>query len=164
MSILEKAKSASNICGVEIAFNGELLPSDIPDWQPFHNSTMPDLDFTKTYIGLGTVSFSEESSLSNAGYIYKQKVQIRFPATDGLRAERIALLHKAKFIKVILNNGLDIVVGRNDYKQNSRPKIVMKSNVQLAEIEFETVSIFPSGYVPSPKGFFLPSLIPLTLI
>ena len=163
MSIFDKTKSATNICGLEIAFRGKLLPSDIPEWQPFYNSSEHEIDFTKTYFGFGSVSFAEESSMTNAGTIYRQKISIRFPVSDEKRAERLALLGQAKFFKLQLNNGKDIVIGRNDFNQNARPKITIKTNVRIAEAEFETVSMFPSGYSPN-NGFFLPALLPLTLI
>jgi hypothetical protein len=51
------------------------------------------VDFTKTYVGLGSVSFGEESK-SDAGTSWKQSVTIRFPSTDENRAERIALMHQ----------------------------------------------------------------------
>jgi hypothetical protein len=39
-------------------------------------------------------------------------------------------------------------------KQNARPKINTKTNV-TAEIEFQTVSIFPSGFVSAADLVFL---------
>lgn len=163
MSIFEKVWDNSNICGIELAFNGDLLASNIPDWQPFFNSAMVDNDFKKIYFGFASVEFAEESTTSNAGTSYKQKVTIRFPSTDHDRAKRLDLIHRVKFLKIKLSNGKDIVIGRNDYKQNARPKISVKTNHKTAEAEFETVSIMPSGFVPNPDIYQLPSFIPLTL-
>lgn len=163
MEILDKVADNPNICGVELAFTGTLLPSDIPDWQQFFNSKMVDTDFTKTHIGLGSVSFGEESSQGTGGTMYKQVVSIRFPSTDGNRSNRIALMHKVKFVKLKLTNGRDLVIGRNDVQQNSRPKIQVKTNSKTAEAQFETVSIFPCGFVMNPNTYGLPALIPVTL-
>jgi hypothetical protein len=163
MELLDRVNINPNICGVELAFNGELTAANIPDWQQFYNSTMIDTDFTKTYIGLGSVSFSEESQESAAGLSFKQSVTIRFPSSDGNRAQRIALISKACFIKLKLSSGRDLVLGRNDYKQNARPKIVIKTNVKTAEAVFETVSIFASGYVASPNQMLSSALIPVIL-
>lgn len=163
MVLLEKVADNPFICGVEIAFNGELIPSDIPEWQPFFNSKMINTDFTKTHIGLGSVSFGEECSEGTGGTMYKQNITIRFPSTDGNRSERIALFQKAKFIKLKLTNGKDITIGRNDVQQNARPKIIIKTNIKTAEVQFETISIFPSGFVSNPNAFGLPAYIPLTL-
>jgi hypothetical protein len=163
MELLDKVNINPNICGVELAFNGQLTAANIPDWQQFYNSTMIDTDFTKTYIGLGSVSFAEESQESAAGTSYKQSVTIRFPSTDGNRSQRIALISKTRFIKLKLSSGRDLIIGRNDYKQNARPKIVIKTNVKTAEAVFETVSIFPSGFVASPDVMFSAALIPVIL-
>jgi hypothetical protein len=140
-----------------------VIAANIPDWQQFHNSVMKDTDFTKTYIGLGSVSFAEESETSNSGTSYKQAVTIRFPSSDGNRSERIALMDKVKFIKLKLTTGRDIVIGRNDFIQNARPKIKIKTNQKTAEAVFETVSIFPSGFVASPDNYNLYPLIPVIL-
>lgn len=163
MGLLDRVNVNPNICGVELAFTGEMFPATIPDWQQFFNSSMVGLDFTKTYVGLGSVSFDEESEYSLAGTSYKQSVTIRFPATDGNRSERIALMNKVLFVKLKLTTGRDIVIGRNDYKQNARPKIKIKTNIKTAEVVFETVSIFPSGFVSSPDQYGFPALIPVIL-
>jgi hypothetical protein len=163
MELLDKVKVNPNICGVELAFNGSLIPSKILDWQQFYNSTMLDMDFTKAHFGLASVSFAEESETGNSGTSYKQSTSIRFPSTDEKRAERLAMMQEVKFIKLKLTNGLDIVVGRNDFVQNARPKFKIKTNQKTAEVVFETVSIFPSGYVPNPNAYGLPALIPVTL-
>lgn len=163
MELLDKVKTNPNICGVELAFYGDLIPSKILDWQPFYNSTMSGTDFTKVHFGLGSVSFGEESETGNSGPSYKQSVSIRFPSTDIRRAERLAMMQDVKFIKLKLTNGLDIVIGRNDFKQNARPKIEIKTNIKTAEATFKTVSIFPSGFVPNPDAYGLPAFIPLTL-
>jgi len=161
--LLDKVNVNPNICGVELAFRGELTAATIPDWQQFYNSSMFAVDFSKTHIGLGSVSFGEESQRSAAGTSYKQKVVIRFPSNDQNRSERIALMDKVRFVKLKLTNGLDLVIGRNDIKQNARPKIQIKTNIKTAEAEFETVSIFPSGFVSDENAIGLPTLIPISL-
>lgn len=163
MELLERVKVNPNICGVELGFSGDLSAANIPDWQPFFNSSMFAIDFAKTHIGLGSVAFAEESQESAAGTSYKQSVVIRFPASDGNRSERIALMDKVRFVKLKLTNGLDLVIGRNDFEQNARPRIKIKTNIKTAEAEFETVSIFPSGYVSDENAIGLPTLIPISL-
>lgn len=163
MELLNKVKVSANICGVELAFVGDLLASSIPEWQQFYNSQMIATDFTKTHIGLGSVSFEEESVQSNAGTSYKQVLVIRFPVCDGNRAQRLELLQRVKFIKLKLTTGRDIVIGRNDFKQNARPRIKTQTNSKTAEAKFETVSISPSGYVANAAAYGLPAFIPITL-
>jgi hypothetical protein len=161
MELLDRVKVNPNICGVELAFYGDIIPSKILDWQQFYNSSMLGTDFKKTHIGLGSVAFAEESESSNSGPFYKQSVSIRFPSTDDNRSERLEMMQKVKFVKLKLTNGTDLVIGRNDFTQNARPKIKIKTNHKTAEAVFETISIFPSGFVPNAYG--LPALIPVTL-
>jgi hypothetical protein len=138
-----------HICGVEIAFTGKAIPSINPVWQRLYNSIFEDDDFQKVYAGLSSLQFNEESVNAPAGIYYNQKVTFRFPTTDNLRADRLVLFTKIKFLKLILTNGLEIVVGRNDFEQNAKPKVEIKTNEQLAEVEISTSSIFPSGYTYS---------------
>ena len=163
MELLDKVRVNPNICGIELAFRGQVTASSIPGWQQFYNSGMVGTDFAKTHIGLGSVSFGEESEESAAGTSYKQSVTIRFPSTDGNRSERIALVQKAIFIKLKLTNGKDLIIGRNDFVQNARPKIKTKTNIKTAEVEFQTVSIFPAGFISDTNSIGLPTLIPISL-
>jgi len=163
MELLGRVRVNPNICGIELAFSGQITAANIPEWQQFYNSKMIDTDFSKTHIGLGSVSFGEESEYSLAGTSYKQSVTIRFPSTDSNRAERIALIQKAIFIKINLTNGKDLIIGRNDYAQNARPKIKTKTNIKTAEVEFQTVSISPAGFVSSPFLMDSQALIPVIL-
>jgi hypothetical protein len=164
MALFDKLKSNPSICGVEVAFTGELIPSNITDWQQFYNATLSNTDFQKVYASSGSVTFNEETSETISGTLHKQKITIRFPSNDEKRSDRLMKFNKVRFIKIKLTNGKDLVIGRNDIQQNSKPKISMKSNHQLTEISFETVSIFASGFVPNSDviiGF--PSLIPILL-
>ena len=163
MEILGRVAVNPNICGVELAFMGEVTAANIPEWQPFFNSTMFAVDFAKTYVGLGSVSFGEESEYSLAGTSYKQSITIRFPSNDENRATRIELMHKVKFIKLKLTNGRDLIIGRNDYQQNARPKIKTETNIKTAEAKFQTVSISPAGFVSDTNFVGLPTLIPISL-
>mgnify|MGYP000872926279 FL=1 len=137
-----------HICGVEVSFNGKANPSTLADYQRFYNSIFEDADFQKVYIGLSSISFVEESVNAPAGIYYKQKVTFRFPTTDAERAERLVLFTKIKFLKLKFTNGLDLVIGRNDFEQNAKPKVEIKTNEHLAEVEISSSSIFPSGFTP----------------
>jgi hypothetical protein len=163
MEVLGRVRDNPNICRVELAFEGSIVPANIPLWQPFYNSALIDAQFHKTAIGLGSVAFAEESQESPAGISYKQSVSIRFPTTDEKRSERIALMMKARYVKVHLSTGRNFVIGRNDYTQNARPKIKVKTNQKTAEVEFETVSIFPTGYMAGDSGHNFLGLIPILL-
>lgn len=164
MELLDRVNINPNICGVELAFTGEIAAANIPEWQPFYNSAMHDVDFSKTYVGLGSVSFGEESEENPAGTLYKQSISIRFPSNDKNRSERLELMHKVKYVKLKLSNGRDLVIGRNDFFQNARPKIKTETNIKTAEVRIQTISISPAGFVASSDAYGLPTLIPLTLI
>ncbi len=162
MQLLDKVLSNIHLCGVELSFDATAIPSVIEGWQPFYNSTFQNYDFKKAYASLSSIDFAEESTETNAGISFKQKVTFRLPNSDSQRSNRINLLGKVKFIKLKQTNGLDIVFGRNDFNQNAKPKMKIKQNEQICEVSFETSSIFPSGYAPRKTSLGLPSLIPLT--
>lgn len=151
MSLHNRVTENPTICGLELAFNGHLEPSPIVGFQPFVNSFMRSTDFEPTNFGLGSVTFSEESDVKQAGVYWKQTLTIRLAATDASRATRLAMMTKVKFLKLKLSNGLDLVMGRNDFNQNTKPKIAIKTNIKLAEIEFTTFSIIPAGFVLNPN-------------
>jgi hypothetical protein len=163
MQLLDKVRSSSNICSIELSFDSVSVPSIIAGWQPFYNSIFENNDFKKAYASLSSIDFQEESQESIAGVSYEQKVSFRFPSTDLHRAERIALLQKIKFVKLKLTNGLDIIVGRNDFNQNTKPKVKVKMNQKVCEVNIESHSIFPSGYMPNLNAYGLPAFIPVTL-
>jgi len=160
--LLDKVYSNISCCSIEVAFAGISVPSITSGWQPFYNETFNGSNFIPAYSSISKINFSEESSTSAAGTSFKQKVEIQFPATDKNRAERIALLHKIKFVKVFLNDSTAIVIGRNDIKQNTPPNIKIKSNENLCAVEIETQSISPAGFTPLVSNGILP-LIPLIM-
>lgn len=160
--LLDRVYSNVNACSIEVAFQGASIPSTTSNWQPFFNETFLSSDFQKAYASISTINFSESSSTANGNTSYKQKVEFRFPVTDDNRAERIALLHKLKFIKVLLNNGTAIVIGRNDVTQNAFPNIKSKMDEKSCLIEVETQSIFPAGFTTIINNGS-PVIIPLTM-
>ncbi|MFP9099098.1 hypothetical protein ACLI09_08590 [Flavobacterium sp. RHBU_24] len=159
--LLARSSELPTICGIQLAFTGRMIPSDIPGCQEFYNTLPEDTDFTDAYFGRGSVAFSEGSEESSSGTSYRQQLRITFPGSDSARADRLAFFQKAKFVKILLSNSLHIVIGRNDFEQNARPKIKTETDHRTATVTFETLSVFPSGYTPAPGG--LPSLIPIDL-
>lgn len=161
MQLLDKVKSNVNACEIQLIFDGIMKPSIIEGWQPFYNSTYTGT-LEKTYVTIASINFTEEISESTSGVIAKQKVLFSFPITDQFRAHRIELIMNIKFILVKLNNGQTISVGRNDFNQNTKPKIKIATNAQTCEVSFEVQSIAPAGFVSSITDFGLPVSIPLT--
>lgn len=162
--LLDKVLSNVHACKIEISFTGQLLASNIAGWQPFYNSTFTHTNFQNIYATLSSIDFSEESTTGTAGTSWKQKATFTFPENDKYRSERIALIHTIKYLKFTFTNGLELVIGRNDFSQNTLPTVKNISNGQLCRIEIESQSIFPSGFVPSQNAFGLPSFVPLRLI
>ncbi len=157
--MLEKVQDRVHICSIGLCFDTAAVPSAITNWQLFYNTQFPDAIFLKSYASLSSIQYSEESITSTSGTSYKQKVSFSFPNADAQRSERIAYLQKSKFIKLKLTNGLDLVIGRNDYYQNSAPTFKIKSNEQTTELEIETQSIFPAGFMPtSENGEYVPEI------
>lgn len=160
---LDRVKSNVNCCGIALCFSGTTTASAIAGWQPFYNETTPTL-FDKTYASISSIEFSEESLEVNGNDAWKIKVSFRFPSNDKYRAERLALMKKILYVQVLLNNGKILIVGRNDYFQNTKPKNKVKSNQQTTEVELEVLSMSPAGFTPASNAFGLPTLIPLTLV
>jgi hypothetical protein len=164
MELLDKVQTRSFICGIELSFDAQVVPSAIEGWQPFYNSTFTSNDFEKAYGSKSSFDFGEETVNGPQGTSYKQKAVFRFPVTDHKRAERIALLQQVKFVKFKLSTGLDIVIGRNDFFQNTKPEVKVKTNEHLAEVEILAQSIFPSGFTPNLNIYGLPTYVPVTLV
>lgn len=162
MALLDKVMTNVNCCGIEVAFAGISIPSIITGWQPFYNQTFKAASFSKAYASISKINFSEESVTTTAGTYFKQKIDFQFPTTDSNRAERIALLHKIRFIKVLLDDGSAIVIGRNDITQNAFPGIKSKSNQHIFGIEIETHSISPAGFT-TITNTGIPVYIPITM-
>ena len=160
----DKVRSVPNICGIEIAFSGRMKPSTIEGYQAFYNSIPDNAAFQKQYASKAAIAFEEESEESAAGTSYRQRLLFRFPSSDNLRADRIEMLKKVRYIKIQLTNKQHFVIGRNDFEQNARPRLQVKTNEKLAQVEVETVSIFPTDYTPSFTAGGLPDFIPISFI
>ena len=159
--LLDRVLSNIHACAIELAFVGDTIPSNVSEWQPFYNSLFVAADFQKAYATHSSIEFNEEGTSTASGPLYKQKLIWRFPDSDEKRAQRIALIHKVKFVKFKFTEGPDLVFGRNDITQNSPPNIKTTSNGQLCQVEIETQSIFPSGYTTNTNPYSLPVFIPL---
>lgn len=151
------------ICGIEVSTAGFSIPSNIEGWQPFFNTIVKDAEFQKAHTSFSAVSFLEEADPTPAGTIYKQKLTFRFPNHDANRSSRIFELSNIKYYKIKLTNGSHIIIGRNDFYQNTKPKLAVKSNQSTTDVEVLTASMFPSGY-GALNSFGLPTFIPINLV
>lgn len=155
----------ANVCDILVSFSGELTPSKIDGWQRFYNSIGVDIDFFKLYFRKASVSFNEKSSNGSSGVFYNQKLTLSFPEKlNDFRADRIAELHKIKFVALNMSNGKSLIIGRNDFKQNTSPKIEVQTNNKITQLSVECQSIFPTGYTPDANAFGLPTFFPVSFL
>jgi hypothetical protein len=162
--LFARVNSVPNICGIDLAFSGFMLPSFLDSYNRFFDAIPVGTNFQEVYFGKASVGFDEESDDTAAGPSYKQTVTIQFPTADTQRSLRLSMMHKVRFVRLKLNNGTALVIGRNDFEQNARPRIQSKTNERLGQVTFTTVSIFPTGYsMPIPQGV-LPQTFPVNLI
>jgi hypothetical protein len=134
-------------CKIFVDFSGKLVASNSQGVASFYNSLAIDAMWFEIYSGKASIGFDEASSDTIAGTVYSQKLQIRFPSNDALRAVRLEYLRKAKFIAVKLTDNRYLVIGRNDFLQNQKPKLATESNLQLTQVSFENKSIFPAAFL-----------------
>lgn len=143
----KKVKNLPFTCSLEISLKGEIKPETIYGIQPFFDSEWIKGDFHSFYFSKSSFSYGEKSSYSAPGYSYEQILKLRFPSNDGQRVNRIIGLEEIKFVKLILSDGRSAIFGRNDYKQNAKPKLEIESTLQLTEITFTNFSITPLGFI-----------------
>lgn len=136
-------------CKIYIDFSGQLVGSNRQGIASFYNSQAIDAVWVEVYSGKAAIGFDEESAETTAGTIYTQKLQIRFPSNDPLRAFRIDYLRKAKFIVIKLTDNRFLVIGRNDYLQNKKPTIGTASNEKLTSVTFTNRSLVPAAFLTS---------------
>lgn len=160
MELIDKVSVNPIICGIELDFSGQLDPQNATGFQQFYDSKGNLLTWEEIYFGKKTVTFRETSKESKEGTSYTQKLTIKFPSNDKNRSKRIELIKKVKFIKLILDTGEKMVIGRNDFFQNKRPQVIISSNVAQTTVSFTAQSIFPIGFVTEISADLLSTLLP----
>jgi hypothetical protein len=145
--LFSKVLSKPYPCKIFIDFSGQLVASNSQGVASFFNSKSVDPQWFEVYSGKAALSFGESSTETPAGTIYNQKVKLRFPSNDTLRAVRIDYFRKAKFIAIQLTDKRYLVIGRNDFFQNRKPVLVTESNEQLTEVNFDCRAINPAAFL-----------------
>ena len=159
---LNKVKTNPIVCGIELDFAGNLVPSAGEEIANFYNSYPSLNEFTQAYFGKKTVSFSEKTSTTLDGLVYNQTLTIQFPSNDVNRAVRLDIFHKVKFIRILLSNDTSIILGRNDYFQNKKPDVKIESDIKMSKVVFDTKSITPAGFlVPDLGAIGFPVDVPI---
>lgn len=162
MDLSKKVHSVPNICKVYLDFTGKSIA---------FNTTAANFGYTlisnglilETYFQKGSVQFTENSSEAPAGVKYDQTLNISFNSSDPDRAKRIQEMHKIRHVILELTNGEIILIGRNDYFQNKKPKINTTNNHIKTSVEIYTESIIPASKYIGNVLVGLPDIIPLTL-
>lgn len=163
MDFAKKVQSVPNICKVFLDFTGRSIAFN-PTAANFGDTLISNGLIQETYFHKGSIQFAENSSETSAGTKYDQTVNISFNSSDPDRAKRIQELHKIRHIILVLTNNENIVIGRNDYFQNKKPKVNTVSNHIKTAAEIYTESIIPASNYIGNVLVGLPDIIPLTLI
>lgn len=147
--MFEKVDKQRIICKLKFHFDGGFetinLSGDLPYvGQRFYESVHSGkLDVNDTYFSKGSFTFSENSSPTESGILYKQQITMRFPSNDLRRGARIDMIHKVKFVEMILNDSTSYIMGRNDITQNRRPSIETDSGLHMTQVKISSESIQP---------------------
>ncbi|HLV52168.1 MAG TPA: hypothetical protein VKY44_09465 [Flavobacterium sp.] len=163
MDYSKKVPSVPNICKVYFDFTGRSLALN-PEEPDFNDTVLSNGFIQETYFHKGSIQFSENSSETTAGVKYEQTINISFNSSDKDRIPRIQQLHTVKHIILKLTNGEQLLIGRNDYFQNKKPKTSTTNNHAKTIVEYYTESILPvSNYIGNVITG-LPEIIPLVLM
>lgn len=161
MVLSDKVLVLPNICGIEIDATGTALPTQDLSLQPFYNTYVQNATPKEAYYSPSKVSFNEDGKEGRSGIIYTQKLVLQFPSNDPLRVMRLNEYLKAKYIYIKLSGGLVFYFGRNDYKQNSKPKVAVKSNTKITQITYTLQSYFSVGFTNGSFDFNLSEQFPI---
>ena len=150
------------ICKMYLDFVGNLVPIKNEDRINFANSTSDTLIWNQIEFTKSNISFRETSSKKKEGSLFKQSLSISFKNDFSIKADKLALLEKTRFIQMELSNGKKLVFGRNDFFQNKLPIKTFSTTVGRTTVTFKSESIFSFGYVEiNTISDFIDFLIPV---
>lgn len=164
MLITDRVYTNPNICGIQLDVSAKEFAAGNFDIQPFYNTNITEGQFKEVYYTKGSARFSETSSETSSGIVYAQKVNIKFPSNDANRSRRIEELRRAKFLSIKFSNGQKLILGRNDFFQNTRPNISVKSSEKVTQVEFTTTSLFPSGFFENTTAYGFVYELPISFL
>lgn len=153
MLISERVYSNPHICGIQLDVSAKEFAAGNLDIQPFYNTNITEGQFKEVYYSIGSARFTETSSENSSGIVYVQKVAIKFPSNDKYRSQRLEELRRAKFLSIKFSNDQKLILGRNDFFQNTNPKVTVRSNEKITQVDFETLSVFPSGFFENTAAY-----------
>lgn len=164
MNLSERVPNLKNICGIAIDLSAVPIPSYSTAGQPFYDSFLAQSNAQPVYYGKRNVKFLETSKENAAGTYWEISLEIQFPNNDNQRALRTAEFLKAKYVIIQLSGGSALLLGRNDFFQNAKPRVKIKNNEQITSVEFTTNSIIQLGFLPDYNSGMLPHSIPVNLL
>ncbi|MBW3519529.1 hypothetical protein [Flavobacterium sp. NKUCC04_CG] len=165
MSLFSKIHRAPSLISVYLDFDGNLLPVNSSTTAAFYDSVELGTNWITTHFGKGSVQFKETSATARAGTRYQQRFVIRFPSFDAMRSVRTEVFHLVRNIKLVYNNGFEVVIGRNDYIQNRNPKVTTETIGNFLQVEFYTESITPAGFLkPNTDLLGFPEILPINFL
>lgn len=164
MDVSRRDYSNPFICKIIFIDSAELVPAAGDDFmQNFFDSYLENPSLSQIYNSIGKVKFSEKGEETKAGILYTQTLQFQFPNGDAKKASRInTIIEKLKFAAIGLTNDRYILIGRNDWYQNTRPKIKIETNQKVTGFRITSSSIFSSGYTNLSGQNVFPYQIPNT--
>ena len=155
MGLNQKVLVLPHVCGIEIDLSASIHPSLDPSLQPFYNTYVQNSTASAAYFTPSKGSILEVGAQTRAGLVFTQTLSFQFPSNDPLRAERIKDYLKARYIYIKLSSGMVFFFGRNDYNQNSEPKVKMKSSEKTTQITYTCKSMFSLGFTNGSWDFQL---------
>lgn len=164
MLITDRVFANPHICGIQLDVSAQEFAAGNFDIQPFYNTNITEGQFQEVYYSKGSARFSETSSDTPSGMIYTQKVNIKFPSNDANRSQRLEELRRAKFLSIKFSNDQRLILGRNDFFQNTRPNVSIKSGEKVTQVEFTTASIFPSGFFENTAAYGFVYELPISFL
>ncbi len=88
-------------------------------------------------------SFSENFNENRAGGYYSISCSFKSKNTNNKRAINLDQLKEVHYIGLVYADGTEMIIGRNDREQNSKPTLSISSNENFTEVSFSSNSIFP---------------------
>tara|TARA_R110002050_G_scaffold126085_1_gene246755 strand:- start:434 stop:934 length:501 start_codon:yes stop_codon:yes gene_type:complete len=161
MDLLQKPTLFQNVCEVQLATSGIIMPAPMGSLQPFSNTYVENTNAIPVHFGKSTVALGQEGKDTPAGFLWEQTLKLRFPNGDLLGSARIDQYRNVKFIYVKMSGGLVFFFGRNDYFQNAPITIEIKNTPNIVEVAYSNASIFPIGLTNGAADHLLGEDIPI---
>jgi hypothetical protein len=139
----------STICKIEVSYENYFKVNTDVAYQPFY-----DADIVNYYdvpepvpATFSSMDFQEKSNPSNAGYSFEQNMSFRMVVHSKKRSQAVARLMQVKAAKIYKTDGSIYLIGRNDFFQNSPPKIEIKGNYKMIDFSMTCFSVASAGFV-----------------